>query len=95
MEEWLSDFEIWSMKVYKSEFIGGYGGGGTVVAANNEEEALQIAFEESADCHFSKYDPDTHREYPKYNYMTPFDEIQGLNYEGTGPRVLFCNIYAE
>ena len=83
------------MKVFKSKFTGCWGGGGAIVAANSEEEALKIAFDESEDYHFRGYDYDTGREYPLYKDVTPFEEIQGLTYEGTVPRVLFCNIYEE
>lgn len=83
------------MKVYKSEFIGGWGGGCAIVAANSEEEALGIMFEQSEDYHFRGYDCEARGEYPNYDRVTPFEEIQGLNYEGTESKILFCDIYEE
>lgn len=86
------------MKVFVSKCTAFYGGGMILVAANSNREALQVAHDNSdREYLFEFYDFDTGETTLKVdeNYLSPFEEVEGVIYKGDYPKILLESIYYE
>lgn len=88
----------YSLKVFESHARENqYGGGMILVSASSAGEALEIAWKESESAWlFGDFDIDKNDYVTKLDErMTPFTEVEGIEYSGTEAKVLLESIYFE